>query len=810
MDYGNLQSFIEQLPVGKVIGQVDSALRTGSRLVLTAPPGSGKSTLLPLTIARTLDDGKVVLLEPRRAAARQIAVRMAHMIGESPGETVGYRMRFETKVSAATRVEVVTEGIMERMLIDDPTLEGVAAVIFDEFHERSLTADLSLALTLEAQNMLRPDLKLVLMSATIDSRKLCDALGAPLIETSGKIHDVEIRYGDDIDPRDCVPAVSSAVLKAYREQPGNILAFLPGQGEILKCHRMLADALPGAEVVPLYGMLSQSEQSRAIEYNPQGKRKIVLATPVAETSLTIEGVRTVVDSGLYRAVKYNPATGLGQLVTERISLDMARQRAGRAGRLSEGVCYRLWTKGTEHRMKENRTPEITEADLSSMLLAVAAWGGARIEDLPWVTPPAAGHVEEARRLLALLGAIDAGGCITRHGRAMAALPCHPRIANMLVTASDERLKALACDIAALLEERDPDNDENNADINRRIDRLRGTARRGYDRVRMVAQQYRQMVRCKADYSPVDPYDAGMLIASAYPERVAVQLDNGSYRLASGQNVNLDSHDDLNAAEYLAVASLGRRIYLCSPIRKDALVKMASMRRRVIWDSREGRVIARKELKIGVLLIDSQPLDNVDRGEIDRAICAAAPKEGLSMFDFNENVAKLQQRIATVAAWHPELTFPDVTIPGLLAAAESWLPMYAGKAVSAQEFKKIDICQVISGLVGYENMAELDRIAPDHLRLPGGRTVKIEYRQGCESPVVSARLQDCLGMCDTPMLDGGRRPVLMELLSPGFKPVQLTSDLRGFWTNTYFEVRKELRRRYPNHRWPDNPLDYTPV
>ena len=315
MDYGNLQSYIEQLPVGKVIGQVDSALRTGSRLVVTAPPGSGKSTLLPLTIARTLGDGKIVLLEPRRAAARQIAVRMAHMIGESPGETVGYRMRFETKVSAATRVEVVTEGIMERMLIDDPTLEGVAAVVFDEFHERSLTADLSLALTLEAQNMLRPDLKLVLMSATIDSRKLCDALGAPLIETSGKIYDVEIRYGDDIDLHDCVPAVSSAVLKAYREQPGNILAFLPGQGEILKCHRMLADALPGAEVVPLYGMLSQSEQLRAIEYNPQGKRKIVLATPVAETSLTIEGVRAVVDSGLYRAVKYNPATGLGQLVT---------------------------------------------------------------------------------------------------------------------------------------------------------------------------------------------------------------------------------------------------------------------------------------------------------------------------------------------------------------------------------------------------------------------------------------------------------------------------------------------------------------
>ena len=360
-----------QLPVSAIAAEVNASLKVTPRLVVTAPPGSGKSTLLPLTILEDLPLGKIVMLEPRRAAARQIAMRMAQMLGEKPGETVGYRMRFESKVSAATRIEVVTEGVMERMLIDDPTLDGVAVVIFDEFHERSLTADLTLALTREAQNVLRPDLRIVLMSATMDTEALCRALDAPLIEAQGKLYDVSVVNGDDADISDCVPAVLSAVRKAYREQPGNILVFLPGAGEIAACADTLGD-LSDAVIMPLHGMLPPAEQYRAIEYNPQGKRKIVLATPIAETSLTIEGIRTVVDSGLCRAVRYDPSTGLSRLVTERISLDMARQRTGRAGRLSEGVCYRLWTKAAEHRMRETRVPEITDADLSSMMLALAA------------------------------------------------------------------------------------------------------------------------------------------------------------------------------------------------------------------------------------------------------------------------------------------------------------------------------------------------------------------------------------------------------------------------------------------------------
>ena len=800
-----------QLPVSAIAAEVNASLKATPRLVVTAPPGSGKSTLLPLTILEALPQGKIVMLEPRRAAARQIAMRMAQMLGEKSGETVGYRMRFESKVSAATRIEVVTEGVMERMLIDDPTLDGIAVVIFDEFHERSLTADLTLALTREAQNVLRPDLRIVLMSATMDTEALCRALDAPLIEAQGKLYDVSVVNGDDADISDCVPAVVSVVRKAYREQPGNILVFLPGAGEIAACADALGD-LPDAAVMPLHGMLPPAEQYRAIEYNPQGKRKIVLATPIAETSLTIEGIHTVVDSGFCRAVRYDPSSGLSRLVTERISLDMARQRTGRAGRLCEGVCYRLWTKGAEHRMRETRVPEITDADLSSMMLALAAWGGGEPEELPWLTPPAPGHIAEGRRLLTLLGALDKQGRITARGRKMASLPCHPRIANMLVQASAVGLGALAADIAAILEEKDPLGDENDADIGTRIDLLReqrafkGLRDKRFSRIARIAAEYRRMMRCDEDNSTAAADNIGALIAYAYPERIAMRLSDGVYRLPSGENVRLNESDNLSVCEFLAVASLGRRIFLASPVSRDVLIDLAQPHENISWNSREGRLVARNEMRIGVLVIASRPLDNPSSDVLAQTLCRAAVKEGRSMFDFNEDVTRLQQRIATVAEWHPELDLPVVTTEHLLNTASEWLPMYMGRATTVQELRKIDICEVIKGVVGYELMQRVDSIAPTHLRLPGGRTARIDYRPGNPVPVVSARLQDCLGLLDTPRLDGGTRPVLMELLSPGFKPVQLTQDLRGFWSNTYFEVRKELKRRYPKHPWPDDPFN----
>lgn len=804
--------YSSRLPVASIAGEVNASLRRNPRLVVTAPPGSGKSTLLPLTILQDLPCGRIIMLEPRRAAARQIAMRLAEMIGEKPGMTVGYRMRFESRVSEATRIEVVTEGVMERMLVDDPTLDGIAAVIFDEFHERSLTADLSLALTIEAQRQLRDDLRIIIMSATIDAGEICRALSAPLIEAQGRMFEVEIIYGEDFDPRMCVPTVVSAVRRALREQTGDILTFLPGQGEIMRCAEMLRESAVDAEILPLYGLLSPQEQQRALDPGTGLRRRIVLATPIAETSLTIRGITTVVDSGLYRTMRYNPATGLGYLVTDCISVDMATQRSGRAGRLSEGVCYRLWSRAAEHRMAPCRKPEILDADLCGMMLDIAAWDGNRAENLPWLTPPPKGHITEAQRLLTMLGAIDDNGAITPHGRRMASLPCHPRIANMLVTAADDTLRALAADIAALLEEKDPLNDENDADINTRIDMLRLKRRQGcsgvWKRIESIAAQYRRMVRCSEDNGPVSPFDTGRLIACAYPERIAMQAPDGSFMLRSGggESVSLGSGDDLAACGFLAIASMGRRVFLASPLSREDAAAMAVERTNVVWNSREKRVTARRELALGSLLIDSRPLDNPDRDEITAAICRAAAKEGLSMFDFSDKVQRLQLRIATVAAWHPEMNLPDVSTASLLSAADSWLPMYIGRAMTAQELKKIDMCAVIGGIVGYELMAEVDRTAPTHVKLPCGRNSRIDYRPGAELPVVSARLQDCFGLMDTPRLDAGKRPVLMELLSPGFKPVQLTQDLRGFWATTYFEVRKELRRRYPKHRWPDNPAE----
>lgn len=798
------------LPVGAIAQAVNDSLRKLPRLVVTAPPGSGKSTLLPLTILGGISKGRIIMLEPRRAAARQIAMRMSQILGENPGQTVGYRMRFESKISASTRIEVVTEGVMERMLIDDPTLEDVSVVIFDEFHERSVAADLCLALTREAQELIRPDLSIVIMSATMDTDNLCKAFDAPLIKADGKMYDVKIINGKDIDASQCAAAVASAVRRAYRMHDGNILAFLPGQGEIAACMTMLSGSIPDAVILPLHGMLPPEEQYKAVEYDPVGLRKILLATPIAETSLTIDGIRTVVDCGLYKKLKTDTYTGLGRLETQRISIDMATQRTGRAGRLAEGVCYRLWSKATENRMRTTRIPEILEADLSPMILEIAAWGSNTPMDLPWLTTPPARHVADAVQLLTMLGALDPEGRITPLGRRMATLPCHPRIANMLLSASDGKQRALASDIAAIIEEKDPLNDDNDADINTRIIHLRDHRKSGrqgrWSRIMQIASQYRRMTGCEEDNSIPDIGNTGRLIISAYPERIAQKLKDGVYRLPDGESVTLPEADDLSGEEFLAIALMGRRIFLASPVSLSEIERIARPFTNMSWDTREGGIIARDEMRIGQLVVSSRPLQNPDREEIVKTICRAAIKYGRSMFDFNEDVSRLQQRIAIVAQWHPELSLPDVTVDRLLATAQEWLPLYIGQATRQQELRKLNICQIIEGIVGYERMKEIDRIAPSCVKLPGGRTAKIDYRAGSPIPVVSARLQDCLGLFETPRIDNGQRPVLMELLSPGFKPVQLTQDMHGFWTSTYFEVRKELRRRYPKHRWPDDPFN----
>ena len=878
------------LPASQIAVGVNEALHTNSSLVVTAPPGAGKSTLLPLTILSSLGEGeKILMLEPRRLAARQIAERMAQMLGEQVGETIGYRVRFESRVSKRTRIEVLTEGILTRMIVDDATLDGVSVVIFDEFHERSINSDLALALTRQAQQIIRPDLKVVIMSATIDTSNICAALQAPLIESEGRMFPVELHYADeDTDPRDIAAAAASTTIEAYKKYEGDILVFLPGQAEIEQCYELLSKsqhftASPSQPINtsthqhfttstsqpttttphhltihPLYGNLSPEDQRRAIAPSAPGERKIVIATPIAETSITIEGVRVVIDAGLCRQVVFDARTGLSHLETVRISMDMATQRMGRAGRVAEGVCYRLWTKASEHLMAEQRKPEIEEADLAPMLLDTAAFGESDAEALPWLTMPPRAGVFKAKELLTALGAIDENGNITSIGKRMATLPCHPRIARMILattnlttstpqgvhlsplgfcrlpeqevhqqhlttSTSHHNNTSLACDIAALLEEKDPLSETGGTDLTLRLSALRAARRKKqlgrWQRIAKIAAEYRRMAHTDEDNRDPAPTEVGLLVAYAYPERIAHSTNSiGGYRLASGANVQLDAADQQSAHSWLAIASLYSapgttgRVFLAAPIAPDDLEKeFVKEVDNIAWDTKQGCVVMQREQRIGKLILSQKPIHDADKEHLKGIVCEAMKKDGLTMMAWSEKaVEQVQRRVAQVAAWHPEMALPDVSTEHLLSTAADWLPFYLEEGgrvkTSLQELRKLNLAEIIWNILPYEAQLEVDRLAPTHIEVPTGSHIRIDYRSGAEAPVLSVRLQECFGMERTPCVDDGRQPLLMELLSPGFKPVQLTQDLASFWQGTYFEVRKELRRRYPKHYWPENPLE----
>ena len=878
------------LPASQIAVGVNEALHTNSSLVVTAPPGAGKSTLLPLTILSSLGEGeKILMLEPRRLAARQIAERMAQMLGEQVGETIGYRVRFESRVSKRTRIEVLTEGILTRMIVDDATLDGVSVVIFDEFHERSINSDLALALTRQAQQIIRPDLKVVIMSATIDTSNICAALQAPLIESEGRMFPVELHYADeDTDPRDIAAAAASTTIEAYKKYEGDILVFLPGQAEIERCYELLSKsqhftASPSQPINtsthqhlttstsqpttttphhltihPLYGNLSPEDQRRAIAPSAPGERKIVIATPIAETSITIEGVRVVIDAGLCRQVVFDARTGLSHLETVRISMDMATQRMGRAGRVAEGVCYRLWTKASEHLMAEQRKPEIEEADLAPMLLDTAAFGESDAEALPWLAMPPRAGVLKAKELLTALGAIDENGNITSIGKRMATLPCHPRIARMILattnlttstpqevhlsplgfcrlpeqevhqqhlttSTSHHNNTSLACDIAALLEEKDPLSETGGTDLTLRLSALRAARRKKqlgrWQRIAKIAAEYRRMAHTDEDNRDPAPTEVGLLVAYAYPERIAHSTNSiGGYRLASGANVQLDAADQQSAHSWLAIASLYSatgttgRVFLAAPIAPDDLEKeFVKEVDNIAWDTKQGCVVMQREQRIGKLILSQKPIHDADKEHLKGIVCEAMKKDGLTMMAWSEKaVEQVQRRVAQVAAWHPEMALPDVSTEHLLSTAADWLPFYLEEGgrvkTSVQELRKLNLADIIWNILPYEAQLEVDRLAPTHIEVPTGSHIRIDYRSGAEAPVLSVRLQECFGMESTPCVDDGRQPLLMELLSPGFKPVQLTQDLASFWQGTYFEVRKELRRRYPKHYWPENPLE----
>ncbi len=761
------------------------------------------------------------MLEPRRLAARTIAMRLAELLEEKVGERVGYRIRFDSCVSGNTQLEVVTEGILTRMLQNDNALEGVGMVIFDEFHERSLFADVALALSREAQQILRPDLRIMIMSATLNMPELTKKLDAPSVVSKGRQHPVDIFYEGENDIKLLPELATRVISKAVKEQEGDILVFLPGEGEIKSCEKILREKHKGIAIHPLYGQLPPQKQFAAIMPSREGRRKIILATSIAETSLTIEGVKVVVDSGFSRTLKFNPNTGLSRLETIEITLDSADQRAGRAGRLGPGVCYRMWTKATHHRLNKQRTPEIEEADLASLALEMAMWGVDDISQLTWLTPPPKGHVEQANELLYQLNALE-DGKITKHGKTIHQLPCHPRLAHMLILAQEDGLAALACDIAAILEERDPLTRESGIDINLRIEALRryrtgSLKNKRLKHIARIAEQYRKMLNEEVDNSNVDPFETGLLLAFAYPERIAHATpgNNAQFKLANGSIAAAGHEDDLAHEDWLSIASVNARdgvgrIFLASPLNPRDLAPMVKSVDSISWDTKRGGFSAQKELRIGNIILQSKPLQHFDNEQKIRAISDAIKKEGGWLLDFNKEVEQWQNRVNCLRIWNKSNKWPDVSTKHLLATNMEWLSPYLSYVKKPEDMKKINLKTILQHHLDFELQNLMEKLVPERIQVPSGSNIKLNYQANGEAPVLAVRLQEVFGMLETPTVNNGRMNVLMHLLSPGFKAVQITNDLKSFWNNAYFEVKKELKARYPKHLWPDNPLEAIPT
>ena len=805
------------LPITEVIDEVKAHLTADNTLIVNAPPGAGKSTLLPLTLMQEewLKGQKIIMLEPRRLAARTIASRMSELIGDQVGKRVGYRVRFDNKVSESTKIEVLTEGILTRMIHADNSLEGVGLVIFDEFHERSIHADVALALCREAQQVIRPDLRIMIMSATLDMPQLTMLLKAPSVVSKGRQYPVEIQYVGEQDLMLLPEMTARTIIKATKEHSGDVLAFFPGEGEIRKCEELLRKELKGFALHPLYGQLPQGKQFAAIMPDKSGKRKVVMATSIAETSLTIEGIKIVVDTGFGRTSKFDPKSGLSRLETVQISKDSADQRAGRAGRLSSGVCYRMWSKATQARLSEHRNPEIMEADLAALVLDMAQWGIMDINQLTWLTPPPKGALAQASETLHQLNALEHGR-ITAHGKKIHQLPCHPRIAHMLLEAEEADMLELATDVAALLEERDPLGREAGIDINLRIETLRrfrdeNRLGRKFARIEKVAESYRRMFDIEVENGPVDPFETGLILSHAYPERIAFARpgNNAQFQLSNGKYAMAGHKDDLAHEPWLSIAHMDARdgmgkIFMASPLNPRDLAPLVKEREVITWDTKRGGLIATKDLRIGSIILQSKPLPDPDESHLVQAISEALKKEGGHLLDFNESVQQWQNRVLSLRKWNPQGNWPDVSTPTLLMTNGEWLTPYLDQVKKPEDLKKIDLTKVLHHSLSWELQELLTRLAPEKIEVPSGSYVSLQYRADGEPPILAVRLQEVFGLADTPKVNGGKNGVLMHLLSPGYKPVQITADLRSFWDNAYFEVKKDLKRRYPKHSWPDDP------
>ncbi|HTF04288.1 MAG TPA: ATP-dependent helicase HrpB [Bacteroidia bacterium] len=808
------------LPIHDVIPEVRAKFREHDILILHAPPGAGKSTVLPLELLNEpwLGDKKIVMLEPRRLAARSVSARMAASLQEETGETVGYSIRFERKVSAKTKLVVVTEGLLARRMQQDETLNDVGLLIFDEFHERNLHADFALTLALEIRNIVRPDLKILIMSATLDTAALSALLGnAPVVSSEGRQFPITLNYTAENAARPLHANVTELVTRALTETKGDILVFLPGAGEIKRTQDELEARATGCMIHPLYGDLSFAEQEEALQPNRHGLRKIVLSTSIAETSLTIEGISTVVDCGYSRVPRFDPETGLDKLVTIRVTKDTADQRAGRAGRLGPGQCYRLWTETIQLHLQPSRRAEILDADLSPLLLNLFKWGYADVHSLTWITAPPVPAVEQAKQLLEALGAIE-NHRITAHGKELLALPAHPRIAHMLLEGKKTQQAELACDIAALLDERDPMGNHHGSDLSlrceelakyRRKERVNGDRFR-YERIEHLAKYWRNVLGAKNTGARFNPFVVGSLLAAAYPERIAFRQSGTQYRLANGRKANLPEHDPLTHEEWIVAAHLhltqqGAKIFMAAPLDKEDVQHLAKEKIRVVWDSASGELIARKEKCIGDIVTGFKQIQNIPDEELIPILLEAVKQDGESLLDWNDEAVQLQRRIALLHSCFPESNWPDFSREHLLESPETWLAPYLTARIRRKgDFQKLNLVEILTALLSWEQQQELEKLAPSKLEVPSGSWIKIEYQEHQAPPILPVRLQELFGMADTPVIARGKIKLMIHLLSPAYRPVQVTQDLRSFWNTTYAEVRKELRARYLKHSWPEDP------
>jgi ATP-dependent helicase HrpB len=836
--FSSLERQNPALPIDEALPRLRRILAESSRAVLAAPPGAGKTTRVPLALldADWRGDGKILVLEPRRIAARAAADRMASLLGENLGETIGLRVRLQTLVGPKTRVEVVTEGVFTRMILDDPSLEGIAAVLFDEFHERSLDADLGLALALDAQSALRPDLRLLVMSATLDVARVAALMqeageAAPVVESQGRAFEVETVYLGR-DPRERLEeSAARAVLRALAEESGSILVFLPGQAEIARLAGLLGEKLrdPAVDVCPLYGAMDRAAQDRAIKPAAAGRRKIVLATSIAETSITIDGVRVVVDGGLVRAPRFEPDLGLTRLETLRVSRAAADQRRGRAGRTQPGVCYRLWEEAATGSLPAFAQPEILAADLSGLLLDLAAWGARDAGDLAWLDPPPAAASAEARALLRDLGALDAEGAITSRGKAMRALPLPPRLASMALQAEKFGAGEEACQLAVLLTERGLGGDS--PDLGDRLDRfVRDNAPRGKD-ARKLAHGFTRQLRFAArelgETAEAKALSPGALVALAYPDRIAAPRGkSGEFLMANGRAARLEPHVSLARAKMLAVAEVtGRagasRIVAAAELDAAAFealfAQQIETRDETRFDATSGALRRRASRRFGALALAEQNLPVAATPENSSLLAQGAAAHGVDRLNWSKAQRQMRDRVAFLRRAHAgegeangnSNPWPDLSEAGLRQAPEQWLAPFLLGCVRLDDIGPEQFDAALSALLPWDLQRKLDDEAPTHFVTPAGSRIALDYGEA-GGPVLAARVQEFYGLATHPSLAGGRAPLTLHLLSPAHRPIQITRDLPGFWKGSWAGVKAEMKGRYPRHLWPDDPAAALPT